>query len=65
MNPKKVICSCKDVTKGDILDAMSKGDLTYKAIEKKTGAGSKCGKCEDKIRKFIEKHEAEFSKEEK
>lgn len=65
MNPKKVICSCKGVTKGDILEAMGKGALTYKVVEKMTGAGSKCGKCEGRIRKFIKKHETDFDKQEK
>ncbi len=56
MDPKKIICKCKDVTKGDILKAMEKGATSYKDIRDKTGAGSKCGKCEKKIRKFMKKH---------
>ncbi len=57
MNPEKVICSCKKVTKGDILKAMEKGATSYKEIKDKTGAGSKCGKCEEKIKKFMKKHQ--------
>ena len=57
MNPEKVICSCKKVTKGDILKAMEKGAASYKEIKDKTGAGSKCGKCEEKIKKFMKKHQ--------
>lgn len=56
MDPKKIICKCKDVTKGDILKAMEKGATSYKDIRDKTGAGTKCGKCEEKIRKFMKKH---------
>jgi len=59
MDPKKIICKCKDVTKGDILKAMEKGATSYKDIRDKTGAGSKCGKCEKKIRKFMKKHTEE------
>ena len=29
---------------------------SFKAVEKETGAGSKCGKCEKDIKKFIKKH---------
>lgn len=59
MNPDKVICKCKEVTKGDILEAMKKGAATYKDIKQLTGAGTKCGKCEKKIKKFIRKHKEE------
>ena len=56
MNPEKIICPCKKVTKGQILKAMAAGAHGYKEISKVTGAGSKCGKCEDEVRKFIKKH---------
>ena len=56
MNPEKIICPCKKVTKGQILKAMEAGATCYKEISKVTGAGSKCGKCEDEVRAFIKKH---------
>lgn len=56
MNPDKVICKCKHVTKGDILKALEQGAKGYKDVLKATGAGSKCGKCEDDVRAFIKKH---------
>ena len=56
MNPEKIICKCKKTTKGDILKAMKKGATSYKDIRDKTGAGSKCGKCEEDIKKFMKKH---------
>ncbi len=55
MDPKKVICPCKKVTKGDILKAMDKGALKYKQVSQATGAGSKCGHCEKEVRAFIKK----------
>ena len=55
MNPEKIICPCKKVTKGQILKAMEAGATGYKEVSKVTGAGSKCGKCEDEVRKFIKK----------
>ena len=56
MNPEKIICPCKKVTKGQILKAMEAGARGYKEVSKQTGAGSKCGKCEDEVRAFIKKH---------
>lgn len=56
MNKDKVICPCKKVTKGDILDAMKKGAITYKDVKKATGAGSKCGHCKEDVKGFIKKH---------
>ena len=55
MNPEKIICPCKKVTKGQILKVMEAGARGYKEVSKVTGAGSKCGKCEDEVRKFIKK----------
>lgn len=56
MNPDKVICPCKKVTKGDILKAMEKGATSYSDVKKTTKAGSKCGKCKDDIKAFMKKH---------
>jgi NAD(P)H-nitrite reductase large subunit len=56
MNPNKVICKCKNVTKGEILEAMRKGASSYSEIKDITGAGAKCGKCKKKVKKFMSKH---------
>lgn len=56
MNPDKVICKCKKVTKGEILEAIKKGASSYSEIKDITGAGAKCGKCKKKIKKFMSKH---------
>jgi len=56
MNPDKILCACKKVTKGDILKAMAQGALTYKEVKRVTGAGSRCGACKDRVKKFIKKH---------
>jgi len=57
MNPDKIVCSCKRVTKGDILAAMEKGAKSFKDIKEMTGAGTKCGNCKDDIKQFMKKHE--------
>lgn len=58
MNPDKVMCKCKKVTKGDIVKSMDKGAKSWKDVAEATGAGSKCGHCKDDIKKFIKKHKA-------
>lgn len=59
MNKEKVICPCKNVTKGDIIKSIKNGASSYKSVKKMTGAGSKCGKCEKDIRKLIKKIQAD------
>lgn len=59
MNPEKIICTCKKVTKGDILKAMQEGAKTFKEVSEKTGAGSKCGHCKENVKKFMKKHKDE------
>lgn len=56
MNKDKIICPCKKVSKGDILESMKKGNLTFKEVKKATGAGSKCGHCKNDVKKFIKKY---------
>jgi bacterioferritin-associated ferredoxin len=56
MNPEKVVCKCKNVTKADLLEAIRQGATTYKAVQKRTQAGTKCGKCEEDVKAFIKKH---------
>ena len=62
MNPEKVLCSCRKVTKGDVLAAMKKGSASFKEIREATGAGAKCCKCEEGIRAFMKKHKAKEDK---
>ena len=58
----KMICPCKKVTRGDVLRAMAKGAEKYKDVQRMTGAGTKCGKCEADIRKLMKKHREEKDK---
>ncbi|MGN0306495.1 MAG: (2Fe-2S)-binding protein [Lachnospiraceae bacterium] len=55
MNPKKVICPCYDVTKGDIICALERGATCFKEVKKCTKAGTACGKCKGKAKKFTKK----------
>lgn len=56
MNPEKILCPCKKVTKADILKSIKQGAASYTEVKKATKAGTKCGKCKDEIKAFIKKH---------
>ncbi|MCI9023641.1 MAG: (2Fe-2S)-binding protein [Dorea sp.] len=55
MNRKKVICSCKHVTKGDIADAVDRGAGSFKEVKKLTKVSKSCGKCKKKAKKLTKK----------
>ncbi len=60
MDLDKVLCTCKKVTRGDILKAMADGAVTFRQIRKVTGAGSKCGKCKGVIKAFMKEQGADL-----
>ena len=64
MNPEKIMCTCKNVTKGDLLKAIDGGASSYKDIKSITGAGTKCGECKKVIKRFVKKHMTEKQKNE-
>lgn len=55
MAKEKVLCFCKRVTKEDVRKAVLAGADGYKKVQKATGAGSKCGKCEEDVRKAVKR----------
>lgn len=55
MGEDKIVCACKKVSRKDVLKAVRKGARSYKEVRELTGAGSKCGHCEEKIRKIVKK----------
>ena len=51
------VCSCNDVTKGQILHAVSEeGCETVADVKKCTRAGSTCGSCVNVVKNIIEEH---------
>lgn len=50
-----VICPCYHVTKKDIKKAIKDGATSYKDVKKATKAGSGCGHCKKKVKKYVEK----------
>ena len=55
MSDDTIICSCLDITKGDILAAIKEKNLTtVEEITDATEAGSACGACLDDIQDVLD-----------
>lgn len=51
------VCSCNDVTKGEILDRVARADEpcdSAACVTRCTGAGSTCGSCKPVVKKLVE-----------
>lgn len=53
MSDNTMICYCKGVTLGNILTAIEEGATSLVEVMDKTGAGSACGRCVDRIEAII------------
>lgn len=49
----KVACSCRNVTYGQIADAISNGASSVNEVMEKTGAGKGCGKCREFLQYLV------------
>jgi len=50
------VCSCNNVTKGEITAAVDGGCQTQADVTRETKAGSTCGSCKVQVKKIIEEH---------
>ncbi|WP_036554965.1 nitrite reductase large subunit NirB [Nocardioides insulae] len=48
------ICSCNNVSKGEIEQAVADGAESQAAVTQCTGAGSTCGSCKTQVKKIVE-----------
>ena len=48
------ICSCNNVSKGDIVNAIDSGCITVEQIKNKTAAATGCGGCETMVQNLID-----------
>ncbi len=53
MNPDEVICSCLNITKGMIKEAVDNGAKTFEEVQEKTDVGTVCGACVEDVEKLI------------
>lgn len=54
MNRDTVICYCKGVTLGNILDSIENGATNHIEVIDATGAASGCGRCVDRIESIVQ-----------
>lgn len=52
---EKIVCSCMNVTEGEILEAVLDGARTYEKLQEMTKIGTICGGCENEARELLEK----------
>ncbi len=56
------VCSCNNVTKGDLTDAIARGCADVPALKSCTKAGTSCGSCVPLLRQLLEAEGVEQSK---
>jgi nitrogen fixation NifU-like protein len=61
LTESKIICGCLGVTERELELAIAAGDRTFAEFQKRTKAGSGCGKCVAKIKKLLAQKIDEFS----
>jgi NAD(P)H-nitrite reductase large subunit len=54
MDLDEKVCFCVGVTAGDIKAAVEEGHTTLEAVQEATGAGTRCGRCVEKVEQLIE-----------
>lgn len=53
MNPDEVICSCLDITKGMIQEAVNSGAATLEEVQEINNVGTICGACIEDVEQLI------------
>lgn len=53
MNRDEVICSCLNITRGMIEDAVKNGAKTLEEVQAVNEAGTVCGSCVEDVEKII------------
>ncbi|MCI9612945.1 MAG: (2Fe-2S)-binding protein [Eubacterium sp.] len=53
MNPDEVICSCLDITKGMIQEAVNNGAKTLEDVQEINNVGTVCGACIEDVENLI------------
>lgn len=53
MNPDEIICSCLDITKGMIKEAVDQGAKTLADVQEINDVGTICGACIDDVEQLI------------
>ena len=53
MERSDVVCTCLDITYGDIEDAVKNGAKSFEEVQEKTEVGTVCGACVDSVEEMV------------
>lgn len=54
MDSDEIVCSCLDITKGMIKEAVDSGADTLEEVQEATGVGTVCGVCLEDVKQLVE-----------
>ncbi len=54
MDADEIICSCLDITKGMIRDAVNSGARSFSEVQEMTQVGTVCGACIEDVENLID-----------
>ncbi|RKX76296.1 MAG: iron-sulfur cluster assembly scaffold protein [Spirochaetes bacterium] len=57
----RIVCSCMEVTEGEIENAIMEGVKTYEELQEHTKIGTVCGECKDETLELMEKYLKKYS----
>ena len=49
----KIICNCMTVTRGEIIEALQSGIVTFDGLKRELTCSTGCGTCEERVRKIM------------
>ena len=52
-NPDEIICSCLDITRGMIQEAVNNGAKTQEDVQEDNSDGTDCGSCIEEVEQLI------------
>ncbi len=52
-NPDEIICSCLDITRGMIKEAVDNGAKTLEDVQEVNSVGTVCGSCIEEVENLI------------
>ena len=58
MDREEVICTCMQITRGEIIDSIQNGSTSIEAVGEDTEAGTACGACHDDIQEILDEIKA-------
>lgn len=53
MKREKIACNCRNITYGNIEDAIKAGAKSFQEVQEITGCSKSCGKCKEFLECFV------------